>query len=324
MTANVDSMMYAGDVPWHGLGTYVGDSPVLSGEAITAAGLDWQVEKWPLMAFSMDTDDTLIVPDMHQTIRVPGNLPLGTVGSGYEIVQNDEAFAFLDAIVGPGKLLRYHTAGALGHGHRVWMLAEVVDLIIEPVPGDVTKVYLLLTTGHDGKWVVSILWTSVRVVCQNTLNLALGKGGARVKIRHTSKVTDRLDHARDILGLTTSKVELYQELATDLARIQMNKKSLDDFLLKLVKDPPKGTSPTRAQNRRKEIEGLFETSPGNDLKGVGGTAWAALQAVTYYTTHARSVRGSTAAGGAEKRLESSWFGESDNLNQKALKILVPG
>lgn len=325
MPANVESMMYAKEVPWHGLGTYVGDHPILAEEAIVASGLDWHVEKSPAFAAVTvgEEEREVAAEDWFFNVRTSDNRILGAVQGRYSVLQNCEAFEFMDHLAGSQRLVRYHTAGSLQGGKHIWMLAELVGLSIEPVPGDVTQPYLLLVNGHDGRMPLKALFTSVRVVCQNTLNLALRTAQGGITIRHTGKLDDKLKEARKVLGLARHEVEEFQELSRELALKQMGDKIFQTFLDELY-PLPKDQDNTRRINVRTELTNLFEAGPGSDIPGVRGTAWGALQALTDYTTHHRTTRG---AGDdkkleREKRLESAWFGSGNALNQKALEFLA--
>ena len=166
------SMFYINEVPWHGLGTRL-DKPATAHEAITAARLDWKVVKLPLFAGSK----RIPVTDRFAVVRRTGDLiqhtdpVLGVVSHEYTPLQNQQAFQFFDPIVGQNAAI-YHTAGALGKGERVWILAQLPGHI-RVAGDDITEKYLLLSNSHDGKSSVTIKFTPVRVVCQNTLTLAL-------------------------------------------------------------------------------------------------------------------------------------------------------
>ena len=175
------SMFYLSEVPWHGLGVKL-DRPATAKEAIEAAQLDWPVIKLPLFAGSKH----IVVPDKFAVVRKTRNLVqktdpvLGIVGKDYTPLQNCDAFRFFDPMVGQNAAI-YHTAGALGQGERVWILAKLPGHI-RVAKDDITEKYLLLSNSHDGKSSVQIKFTPVRVVCQNTLTIALNDGAAyRVK-----------------------------------------------------------------------------------------------------------------------------------------------
>ena len=163
MPAAVETMMYTKTTPWHGLGEYVGDYPVLSEEAIVAAGLDWEVEKCPAFAVLDDgtTEHDIQALGHYFNVRTSDKTVLGrSVQETYSVLQNREAFTFMDTLAGPGNLVRYHTAGSLHNGRHIWLLAEVMGLTLEPVPGDVTEPYILLVNGHDGRMPLKALFTS--------------------------------------------------------------------------------------------------------------------------------------------------------------------
>lgn len=324
MAHEVETMMYAKEVPWHGLGEYVGDQPLLAEEAIVKAGLDWGVEKRPV--FSMREDNSFAeIPEWFAVTRDSDQKALGLVQGRYVPLQNKDAFGFMDAVAGSMRLVRYHTAGALQGGKRIWLLAELLDMSIAPVKGDETKPYLLLANGHDGRYMLRCLFTSVRVVCQNTLNMAMGKDGADgIAIRHSGDMKDKVQEAQRVLGLARTSYAAYEDKGRILAGRQVNTAAWSDFLDELVPLPEPPTKPGRAKAVREELTALFETGPGSDIAGVRGTAWGALQAVTNFTTHHRGTRGAgdDAGKAREKRLEATWFGSGNALNQEALRILI--
>ena len=349
MSAEVQTMMYAGATPWHGLGTYVGDEPVVAEEAIRLAGLDWEVNKHPIYANVREKlwDGTpsavikprkIAIPDKYAVIREDNNEVMGVVGNQYNIVQNEEAFAFMDALAGPDKLVRYHTAGALFGGKKVWMLAELTHLTFTPVPNDEVKPYLVLMTGHDGQTTLMVFFTGIRVVCWNTWRMALqgaSRKGKFVKIAHRPSAHDRIEEAKEILGLAQKQVVDNAYMMRELAMKSINGAKWNEFLNDLMplpepKDDEKpGRGYTMALNKREKLTELFESGVGTDIVGVRGTGWGAYNAVTEFTTHLSSVKvglDKDAKGydkrKAERKLDSTWFGSSADLNDKALKLLV--
>ena len=183
---NINSMMYTGEKPWHQLGTEVPQA-VNSAEAIKVAGLDYTVAKRKLK-----TVGGIEVPNHFATVRTDTNEVLGVVGNKYTILQNKGAFSFFDGIVGVKEAM-YHTAGALGKGERIWLLAKLPDYI-RTVGDDITEKYLLLSNTHDGTGSVQIMFTPIRVVCQNTLNVGISQGTNKVKLRHTMSIGKRLSY----------------------------------------------------------------------------------------------------------------------------------
>lgn len=325
MPADVETMMYANELPWHGLGTYVGDNPILAEEAIVAAGLDWGVAKVPAIGLYEDDEGTheCMTDEFFFNVRTTDKKVLGAVQGRYSVLQNHEAFEFMDSMTGPKNLVRYHTAGSLRGGKHIWLLASLTQLTIEPLPGDITEPYVLLVNGHDGRMPLKALFTSVRVVCSNTLNLALSSAKGGVTIRHTGDMMSKAKAARKILGLAEQEVVNYREIADRLAKKKMGDKVFAQFLDQLV-PIAEGEESTRKENMRGKLTELFEAGPGTEIPGVRGTAWGALQAVTDYSSHHKTVRGSKGSDKLrrERYLESSWFGSGSSLNEKALKILV--
>lgn len=194
MAANVESMFYTRTAPWHGLGVRV-EEVLGSKEALIQAGLDWKVEQTDVYAASGER-----IPGYKANIRDIDRSVLGIVGDRYKIVQNEEAFAFTDGLLGEG--VKYETAGSLAGGKIVWMLAKLPEKYI--ISGDAIEPYLVFCNSHDGSGAIRVAMTPVRVVCQNTLNLAL-KGASRVwSARHTGNVMSRMDEARETLQLANA------------------------------------------------------------------------------------------------------------------------
>lgn len=178
MSAEVETMFYLRKEPWHGLGTQVMEAPN-SREALKLAGLDWKVVQEPLITGAGD-----MVDGYKANVRNTDNQVLGVVGDRYRIVQNEEAFAFTDDLLGYG--VRYETAGSLQGGKKVWMLAHMPQEYI--IAGEHISPYLLFSNSHDGSGAVKVAITPIRVVCNNTLNLALNTAKRSWSAMHTGSI----------------------------------------------------------------------------------------------------------------------------------------
>lgn len=308
MPANVESMMYTGEVPWHGLGTPL-DHPATAEEAIRAAKLDWRVDLVPAEAVGK------VIPRTRAVVRDDRREPIAVVGERYEPVQNAEAFTFFDEIVGAGKAI-YQTAGSLDHGRRIWLLAKVPGDVWVTKSDQVGK-HLLLTNSHDGGSPLRVLFTPIRVVCQNTLMAALeGAGRNGVSIRHVGDVLEKAKEAQKILGISIKFFDDFEDQARAFARRSVTTEALDLYFKSLVPDPTDG-DPSRAVTTRESLLRLFEAGKGNALPGVKGTVWAAVNAVTEYVDYERPTRRSNGSSQEEKRFESAVFGSGATLKEQA-------
>jgi len=308
MSANVESMMYTGERPWHGLGTPL-DHPATAEEAIRAAKLDWGVELVPAYA------EGQVIPRTRAVVRDDRREPIAVVGERYELVQNAEAFTFFDEIVGAGKAI-YQTAGSLDHGRRIWLLAKVPGDVWVTKDDQVGK-HLLLTNSHDGGSPLRVLFTPIRVVCQNTLIAAMeGAGRTGVSIRHVGDVLEKAKEAQKILGISMKFFDDFEGQARAFASRSVTSEALDLYFRSLVPDPKEG-APSRAITTRESLLRLFESGKGNDLPGVRGTLWAAVNAVTEYVDYERPTRRSNGTSQEEKRFESAVFGSGAALKGEA-------
>src|SRR6185369_10466134 len=200
MVANVQTMAYHDEVPWHGLGTPV-PAGVTAEHMIRAAGLDWRVKLEPARGATVINKKKEY--SRYEVVRVPRpgmgetEVLLGIVSRRYQPLQNIEAFQFFDPIVGQNKAY-FETAGALGEGERIWVMAKMPGAM-QIVPGDDCLKYLLLSNAHSGDGSVIVKFTSVRVVCQNTLVLAMKDGQKAYRVRHTKQMQFKLDELADFL-----------------------------------------------------------------------------------------------------------------------------
>ena len=304
------SMMYVGETPWHRLGTKL-DQPATAAEAIEAAGLNYRVDLRPLV-----TKEGLPVPKRKAVVRSDSNVVLSVVGQSYEPIQNHQCFGFLDSIVCDGRL-RYHTAGALGQGERVWMLAKLPGEIRIKDSEDVTEQYLLLSNSHDGSSALRIYTTAIRICCANTLRMAerLSRGQG-VSIMHKGNLASKVAEAQNILGFARKFYDSLGERMNQLAHHYPSRKQLEMYFASLYPDTPDSKN-QRAKNIRKILVYLFENGRGQNIPETKLTTWAAYNAVTEYVDHHRSTRGKTEDERVSRRFESSWFGSGARLKAAA-------
>jgi phage/plasmid-like protein (TIGR03299 family) len=316
MPANVESMMYALEVPWHGLGTKV-NGLATSRDAIVKAGLNWTVEKRKVFA------ETLIEMKGYSAIvRTSDNTGLGIVGSRYQPFQNEEAFDFFDEVVGEHAAM-YETAGSIDNGRRIFLLAKL-PTYIKVTRDDVVEKYLLLSNTHDGSGAIRMFYTPIRVVCMNTLNVALRGFSAKdgVSIRHTKNVQTKIEEAKQVLGLANKYYEKLGEAFQALVKVKYTVKQMKDLVLHLLPADAEGDVSTRTKNMRESIANLFDHGKGQTNSAVRGTAWAAYNAVTEFADHYRATRVSEGGNEKEQRLESSFFGSGRAFKQDAFDYIA--
>ncbi len=309
------SMMYAGEIPWHGLGTRLNE-PATAREAIDAAGLNFLAD-----LRDIQTTDGISIPQRKAVIRSDSDDILGVVGTSYVPVQNHQAFGFLDAVVADGSL-RYHTAGALGKGERVWMLAKLPDDIRVKNSDDFTEKYLLLSNSHDGSSSLRVHFTPIRVVCANTLAIAAKNGrGQGISIIHKGNLTAKVQQAQKVLGLAKQFYDDAEYQINRLASHYPSLRQLEEYFRLVFPDSPDGES-SRTKNVRQEMLRLFEEGIGHDIPEIRHTTWTALNAVTEFVDHRRSTRGKTSTERASNRLESAWFGSGARLKERAWELAL--
>ena len=332
------AMFYVGDPPWHGLGQRL-NAPATAAAAIKAARLDWDVTKVPLYIAGGNRLHEL--PGKHAVVRrdaigAPGCRALGVVGDRYDVLQNRDAFRFFDEIAGEGRAV-YHTAGALGHGERIWILAKLPDDIV--VAGrDAVEKFLLLSNSHDGESAVQVKFTPIRVVCQNTLTQALSRGFTYTA-RHDRGLWGELRGVKEAMGLITRRYDDLARAFDAFARVPLQDGALASYLQEVFPGPA-DKDDERAWERvdasRHWSAWFWRHGKGNEEEGVAGTLWAAYNGVCEWVDHgggqalgpraAANGRGLPArgarAGGLrvtppERRLESCWFGSGYRTKVRA-------
>ena len=326
MSDSVETYAGAGAVPWW-LNTsttmrsvVILDKNLTGDEMLKAASLDWSVSKRPLFYEKADEEVASIqVPNFVATVRDSDDAYLGMVTPTYQIVQNSVLAELGDALKGEGA--DYHTAGSLFGGRIVWLQA-VLDRAIT-INGDPSKyaAYLLITAGHDGNHPVQFANTPTRVVCANTCHMALDGAKAKISLRHTANIANRLDEVRKALGMANQYIDRFETVANQMAAVPMSLMEIGLFTEKLLPSNPEVEHAYRTEAQRQEIIDLFSNSP--TLDGVAPSAYRAFQATCEWADHFAPVRDTKSANAADRRAISVLEGSAFALKGAALKLLVP-
>ena len=263
MSANVETMFYAGIKPWHQLGVKV-DEALSSQQAIKMAGLDWTVDAQPIQVVGGQ-----VIDGMKANVR-----------SSDHKVQNADAFAFTDILLGEG--VKYETAGSLSSGKRVWLLAKMET---SKVCGDDVEPYLVFTNSHDGSGAVKVAVTPIRVVCQNTLTLALSTAKRTWSTKHCGDIQGKMDDARNTLGFAASYMENLKEEADKLTQVVVLAPQFADFLMKMFPTNSKMSERQIAnvENQRKAVAEIYNHK--DDIQKFHGTAYGVLNAIADWNGH---------------------------------------
>lgn len=280
MAANVETMFYTRTAPWHGLGTRVLEAPT-SSAALSLAGLDWKVVQKPVF-----TADGLFISGFKANVRDRDSQVLGVVSDRYKVVQNEDAFAFTDELLGEG--VTYETAGSLQNGRRTWILAKLPQRYI--IRGDEIDPYLVFMNSHDGTGAIKAAMTPVRVVCQNTLNLALSTARWSWSTIHTGDIHGKLQDARNTLLYADRYMAALGKTIEELSLQKLSDRQVLEYIDALF-PLPEDASEVRKKNLGKLKEDLklryFEAP---DLQHVGKNAYRFVNAVSDFATHARPLR----------------------------------
>lgn len=281
MAANVETMFSTRVTPWHGMGIIVKEAPT-SADAIRLAGLDWDVVRKEIF-----TEDGMKIPSNYANVRSTDGKPLGIVGDRYQIVQNRDAFDFTDALLGEG--VRYETAGSLNDGKTIWLLALLPDEFT--ILGDKVDPYVVFTNTHDGSGSVKVAMTPVRVVCQNTLNMAMRNASRTWSTRHTGNITSKMNDASTTLMLAHKYMEQTKEVFEELHKVKLNDISLRRMVNNII--PIDETKMTETQQKNAKIIQLDIINRYNDapdLRVLDKTGARLIQAVADTTTHIEPFR----------------------------------
>lgn len=316
----IDSLSYGGAVPWHGLGRQL-PANVTGDEMIRFAGLDWEVIPRPLAAEMHD--GTLAPVAGHVALtRSDRNTVLSVVSDRYGIIQNREALTLLDAAVGEGSAV-YHVAGALDEGRQVFLLAEVATPgHTWTVKGEEMKPYLLLATGHDATRALTCMFTAVRVVCNNTVSVALSdEVSPRLTIRHTKNAAERVKQAAHVIARARTYFRGFSERALALAAQEITTarvREITEALFPALKVDGRPTVTPGVEKARAKVVALFDRQGESTDRRIAGTAWGYFNAVAAYTDHNVNRR-----GGDDGRMRAILLdGQAERIKQRALELLA--
>jgi phage/plasmid-like protein (TIGR03299 family) len=327
MPAEFENGVFGGNkAAWHGLGTVVEDDVLTAAEVIeNVPQLGMHVELTPLYAFTAQGEK--IDTGSYATIREDGQVLGHGLTKSYQVVQNFEAFDWVDNLMGDSdvRTAKYHTAGTLKGGQVAWLLAKFSEGIkVGGLDEELVDFYFLCGNYFHGHGSLFGKVVKERVVCSNTFDIARGEGGSEIKIWHTSSAADKMAQASKVLDIVAAERQAVQEVGTALIGKKLSDAQFRSFLQRLVPYPAganldKDRSARNKQEARDAIAGLYRNSP--NLQNVKGTAWAAYNAVTEYFDH--TVAANT-RGGDDKAAEARFTRilNDTKLKDRALEMLV--
>ena len=303
----VAQMAYAGDVPWHGLGTKV-PNDLTPEQMLDAAGLNWTVDKVPAYA---KVNGSNVAIGQSALVRSRDHKILDVVSDDWNPVQNQEAFEFFNDFVAAGDM-EMHTAGSLRDGQIVWGLAKVKESF-SLFKGDQIDSYLLFSNFHKYGHSTDVRFTPIRVVCNNTLTLSLNS-----KVEQMAKISHRKvfnpEDVKGMLGIAHDKLAQYKEMASFLGSKRYNNENIVEYFTRIF--PVSGANDKKKKEVSKNAElalDVLEKQPGAEF--APGTWWQAFNAVTYVTDHLHGRN-------ADNRLQSAWYGYHKGVKTKALETAV--
>ncbi len=306
-------MAYTGEAPWHRLGHEMEADATIE-EWAAAAGMEWTVERAPVQ-FSVDdemvgADGLVTYPSQDVLYRSDTHDPLSVVSGRYQIVQPKSVLEFYREFVEELGCYTIETAGCLAGGKRVWALAKGTNKVTLS-KNDIVQEYLLFATSYDKTTATTIRQTSIRVVCQNTLDVAAaGKAKQEIRVTHLAK----FDAAAIKKQMELSEhFEWYKKALKALSKKKVSQAAIDEYWKDvLFTDKERESRSEKGQDRILEgVQDIYAKAPGQDLGTAKGRVWGALNAVTYYADHVQRAHND------DGRLKSSWFGRGNRLKTRA-------
>ena len=325
-----DSMFSVREMPWHGLGVVLDQYPSSIEEALDKAGLGWKVTHGDVLVVKQPewiddfgtTRPAELIParGFKANLREDTGEVLGIVSDEYEVVDNRDAFTFLDALI--GSELHFETAGSLWGGRRVWCLARLPEYI--ELGGDLSATYIYVANSHDGSMAVTAAVTPIRIVCANTLGAALRQAehGAQAqrtfRFRHTGNLQTKFAEARQVMGMTINYETRFKALADKLALEPIGASALEHRVLRHLWVIDDDTGPRARANRERAIEHVLAIfrgrGPAGDTTGNSpGTKWTAFNAISEHLDYGR--RYTTRTNQVQRSFEDT------SLKQRALELV---
>lgn len=304
----IDSMAYTGQTPWHGLGNVLPPQQSLD-VWLQAAGMDWTIEQSDVL-YQGAPDNPILhtYPDSKVLYRSDTLAPLSVVSQRYNVVQPHEVLHFYQDLVEAGGF-ELETAGSLKGGRKLWALAKTgQDLMLKG--GDLVKSYLLLATSCDGTLCTTAQFTSVRVVCNNTLQVAVGNQTGAIKVPHSTQFDATA--VKQALGLGVSQWDHFGQYAKELSQRPVAPQEALRFFSDLLAQPLDEESIVLTRSVQRLYELYQGAGMGAELVSSHNTAWGLVNAVTEYVDHHRRTRSQ------DHRLDSAWFGQGAQLKSRAL------
>tara|TARA_R100001460_G_scaffold25771_1_gene51966 strand:- start:10840 stop:11808 length:969 start_codon:yes stop_codon:yes gene_type:complete len=320
MSANVETMFSAVKTPWHKLGVVTPDV-LTAQDALVTAGLDWVVKLEPVY-FQTQQESIKNIANKFAVVRETDESCYGIVGNRYTPVQNLDAFNFMDTLVDSGDA-KYETAGSLNGGATIFIqmrLNTVLDIDDDVIP------YMLLTNSHDGSGALKIIMTPVRVVCSNTLRMALSsRTPNQISLRHTKSISSKIDEARNILGLTELFYDSFSETVNQLINTEIDKRVFDELMNKMFPLPEYDKDDTTKIRQYNNVDKIRNTIRVNWIaekdNGVNN-GWGLLNAYNSYELWQQKVRGAkTENAKLEKQAGNLIYSDSDLTNRVAKELV---
>lgn len=307
----VETMAYVGQAPWHGLGNQLPVKQPLE-VWLQEAGMDWSIRETDVL-YNVAGSDGLHVkfnPDAKVLYRSDTHAPLSVVSKRYQVVQPSEVLEFYRDLTEAGGF-ELETAGVLKAGRKLWALARTgQETLLRG--GDQVKAYLLLATSCDGTLCTTAQFTSVRVVCNNTLQMAVGDTTGAVKVPHSTKFDPQ--QVKQALGLGLSVWDRFMADMRQLADRPIHKFEAMNFLVGVLGNPEVPLADQPNQKALQKVYNLYAgQGRGAELPSAKGTAWGLLNAVTQFVDHERRARS------VDHRLDSAWFGQGAVIKAKAYR-----